>query len=132
MTTTSLPATAPTTHETLGAMSVHLGALLLAMTTSWILGAAGMLVGAAVLLLRPGNSDFVAEHAREALNFNLSMFLWAALALAFTIGTLGLGLLITIQAALLFAVVWFVCSIMAAVAGHGGKAYRYPLTWRIV
>ena len=54
-------------------MSVHLGALLLAMTTSWILGAAG---------------------------------------------TLGL--------------VWFVCSIMAAVAGHGGKAYRYPLTWRIV
>ena len=25
-----------------------------------------------------------------------------------------------------------ICSIMAAVAGHGGKAYRYPLTLRIV
>ena len=54
------------------------------------------------------------------------------MAVVFTIGTLGLGLLITIPAALLFAVVWFVCSIMAAVAGHAGKAYRYPLTLRIV
>ena len=81
---------------------------------------------------RQGGLFQVVEHAREALNFNLSMFLWAALALAFTIGTLGLGLLITIPAALLFAVVWFVCSIQAAVAGHAGKAYRYPLTLRIV
>lgn len=132
MTAETLPTPQASTHDTLWAMSVHLGALLLAVTTSWILGAAGMLVGAGVLLLRPGNSEFVVEHAREALNFNLSMFLWAALALAFTIGTLGLGLLITIPAALLFAVVWFVCSIQAALAGHGGKAYRYPLTLRIV
>lgn len=107
-------------------------ALLLAMTTSWILGVAGMLVGAGVLLLRPGNSEFVAEHAREALNFNLSMFLWAVIAVAFSVLTLGLGLLVTIPAAVVFAIVWFVCSIKAAVAGHAGKAYRYPLTWRLI
>ena len=128
MTTSTLPVSAPTTHETLWAMSVHLGALLLAMTTSWILGAAGMLVGAAVLLLRPGNSDFVAEHAKEALNFNLSMFLWAALALAFTIGTLGLGLLITIPAAVLFAVVWFVCSISVFMTFVRSSPLRVSLT----
>lgn len=132
MTTSTLPERAATNPDTLWAMGVHLGALLLALCTSWFLGAAGMLVGLAVLLLRPGNSDFVAEHAKEALNFNLSMFLWAIGAVFLTIFTLGLGLIIVIPGMIALAIAWFVCSILAAMAARQGRPYRYPFTWRIV
>jgi len=130
MTTDTLTSTR-SQHEIHWAMGVHLGAMILAFLTSWLMGFAGMLVAAVVLLLRPINSEFVAEHAKESLNFNLSMFLWAVGGVLFTLFTLGLGLLITIPMAIVFAIVWFVCSIQATLAASKGEAYRYPLTWRI-
>lgn len=124
----------------------HLGALVLALMTSWISGCAGALVAGAVYLLKRDDSAFIAEHAREALNFNISMFLYTCgvfvagfLLLGATVLTLGLGVIITAPLGLLLlalvvaiAVMWLVCSVIATVKAWNGESYRYPFTIRLV
>ena len=128
------------------AAAAHLGALLLALLTSWFAGAAGVLGAGAVYLLKRNQSAFVADHAREAVNFNLSMLIYACAALAIgvvlvgaTVLTLGLGLILTAPAGLVLllaiagiAVLWLVCSVVATIKAWNGEAYRYPLTLRLV
>jgi uncharacterized protein len=138
--------TFPTAGERQWAASAHFVALLLALLTSWIVGIAGVAGAGAVYVLKRGDSAFVAEHAREALNFNLSMFIYACLAVAAavvllgaTVLTLGIGLIVTVPAGLVLAlavaaiaVLWLVCSIIATVKAWNGERYRYPLTLRLV
>ena len=128
------------------AAGAHLGALLLALLTSWTAGIAGMLAAGVVWLIKRDSSPFVAAHAREAFNFNLSMFLYtcavclvAVLLLGATVLTLGLGLILTLPAGLVLlaavaaiAVMWLVCSVIAAVRAWNGEEYRYPLTLRLL
>lgn len=132
-------------HDRLWAASAHVAALVLAFLTSWLVGVAGLVGAAAVYLLKRDASPFIAEHAREAMNFNLSMFLYAAAAVAVgialvgaTVLTLGIGLLVTAPAGLLLlmavaavAVLWLVCSVIAAFKAWNGETYRYPLTLRL-
>ena len=140
-----MPGAAATTSERQWAAMAHVAALVLALLTSWFAGFAGMLGAGLVYLVKRDDSAFVAGHAREALNFNLSMFIYAVVAIAigialgaFTVLTLGLGLLLTAPAALLLllvvavvAVAWLVCSIVAAVKAWNGEPYRYPFTLRL-
>ncbi|MGJ4804902.1 DUF4870 domain-containing protein [Luteimonas sp. SDU82] len=128
------------------AAGVHAGALVLALLTSWTAGFAGMLAAGAIYLLKRDDSPFVAAHAREAFNFNLSMFLYACavcvigvLLLGATVLTLGLGLILTLPAGMLLlvavgaiAVMWLVCGVIAAVRAWNGEEYRYPLTLRLL
>ena len=53
--------------------------------------------------------------------------------------TLGLGLILTLPAGLVLlaavaalAVLWLVCSVLAAVRAWNGEEYRYPLTLRLL
>lgn len=132
--------------ERLWAASAHAGALLLAFLTSWTAGVAGMLAGLAVYALKKGESDFIAAHAREAFNFNLSLFLAVcALALAglllvgATVLTLGLGAVLTLPAGIVLAVLavvvavgWLVCGLVATVKALNGEPWRYPFTLRVL
>lgn len=142
----SLPQTlSPTASERQWAALAHLSALVLALMTSWIAGAAGVLAAAVVYLIKRDDSPFASEHAREAINFNLSMFIYACVAAAIgvaligvTVLTLGIGLLVTIPAGLVLvlaiaaiAVTWLVCSVVAMVKAWNGEQYRYPLTLRL-
>jgi uncharacterized Tic20 family protein len=142
----SLPQTlSPTASERQWAALAHLSALVLALMTSWFAGAAGVLAAAVVYLVKRDDSRFASEHAREAINFNLSMFIYACVAFAIgialvgaTVLTLGIGLLVTIPAGLVLllaigaiAVMWLVCSIVATVKAWNGEAYRYPFTLRL-
>lgn len=114
------------------AAGVHVAALLLAFLTSWAAGLAGMAGAAAVLLLKPANgSPFVEAHAKEAFNFNLSMFLYTAVAWVLAFVTLGLGLIVILPLVLVFALVWIICTIVAAMRASDGQAYRYPFTIRL-
>lgn len=143
---TSLQTAAPDTSERQWAAGVHLAALLLALLTSWLVGVAGVLAALTVWLLKRDESSFVAEHALEALNFNLSMLIYACVALAIgvalvgvTVLTLGIGLLLTLPAGLLLllaiaaiAVLWLVCSIVAMTRAWDGQPYRYPFSIRLI
>jgi len=138
--------TAPDAGERQWAMAAHVAALVLALCTSWIAGVAGMLGAGAVYLLKRDASPFVAAHAREAFNFNLSMFIYAVVAtvvgivlVGATVLTLGLGIILTAPAGIvlvvaiaLISLLWLVCSIVAALKAWSGEEYRYPLTIRLL
>src|SRR3546814_11537881 len=97
-------------------------------------------------MIKRDDSPFASGHAREAINFNLSMFIYACVATAIgialvgvTVLTLGLGLLVTLPAGLVLllaiaaiAVTWLVCSIVATITAWNGEEYRYPFTIRLL
>jgi uncharacterized Tic20 family protein len=137
---------APTLSDRQWAAGAHLGALILALLTTWAVGIAGAIGALAVWMLKRDDSPFAAEHAKEALNFNLSMFIYACLAVVIaivlvgaTIFTLGLGIIFTVPAGIVLAlagaaiaVMWLVCSVIAAFKAYNGEHYRYPLSIRLV
>jgi len=136
----------PDSSERTWAMAAHIAALVLALCTSWLAGVAGMLGAGVVYLLKRDDAPFAAQHAREAFNFNLSMFIYALAAcvigfvlLGATVATLGIGLLLTLPAGIVLllaiavvAVAWLVCSLVAAVKAINGEPYRYPFTIRLL
>ena len=142
----SLDAPSPAETERHSAAMAHLSAVLLALLTSWAAGVAGAVAAFVVWLLKKDDSPFIAEHAREALNFNLSMVIYACGAVAIfialvgaTVLTLGIGLILTLPAGILLvlacaaiAVLWLVCSVIATVKAWNGEPYRYPLSIRLV
>lgn len=89
-----------------------------------------------VWLVKKDEHPFVAEHARDALNFNLSLLLYAAVfaigGIIVSIATFGVALLalvpIGILLTLTIGVLWLVLTIIAAVRAANGEPYRYPLT----
>ncbi|MCD9031491.1 DUF4870 domain-containing protein [Luteimonas sp. Y-2-2-4F] len=135
-----------TSGERNWAAAAHLTALVLALLTSWLAGVAGVVGAGAIWLLKRDDSPFVAEHAREAVNFNLSMLIYALVACAIavalvgvTVLTLGLGAILTLPAGLallaaagIIGLLWLVFSVVAAVKAFNGEPYRYPLSIRLI
>ena len=83
-------------------------------------------LGPLTVYLVKGDDPFVRDHAREALNFQLSVLLYAVIsffALFFVIGFVFFPIL---------AVLWLTCIVLGAIAAGRGEAYRYPLTIRFV
>ena len=76
---------------------------------------------------------FVRRHAAEALNFNLSVLIYAV-----AIGVVGLLLLIVLVGLLIWllliplGIAWLVLLVVAAAKAGRGEEYRYPLTIRFV
>ena len=97
------------------ALFAHLSALL-----------AGWLGPLLIYLIKKDEHPFIADQSREALNFNLSIFLYSVIS--------GVLMLVLIGFFLIFAVLllWFVLVIVAAVKANNGEAYRYPVTIRFV
>lgn len=127
----NLQTATPSLSDRQWAASAHVAALILALVTSWFAGIAGALGALGVWMLVRDKSAFAAEHAREALNFNLSMFLYAAIAVVLVIFTLGIGIVVALPVWLVLALVWLVCSLIAAFKAYDGQSYRYPLTIRL-
>jgi uncharacterized protein len=116
------PAAKPTENERTWGMLAHLSAL--AGIVVWLVGCiAGPFV---VYIARRDQSAFVAEHAREALNFNITVVIAAIvcglLMLVFVGVILGAGLFIA----------WLVFTLVAAIKASEGEAYRYPISLRLV
>ena len=116
------PGSRPTEDERTWAMLAHLSAL--AGIVVWLFGA--VLGPLAVWIARRDQSPFVEEHAREALNFNITVVLaaivCAVLMLAFIGFILGSALFIT----------WLVFTLIAAIRASEGERYRYPISLRLV
>jgi len=113
------------------AAGAHIAALVAALVTSWFAGIAGSVAALVVWLLIRHQSSFAAAHAKEALNFNFSMFLYAIASVLVVVFTLGLGLLVALPLWGLMALAWLVFTIIAAVKAWDGETYRYPFTLRL-
>ena len=84
-------------------------------------------------MLTVGNqSPFVRKHAVESLNFQISLLIYSAAAILFSIVTFGLGLIIVIPLGLAAIVAALVFLIQASIKAANGEDYRYPLTLRFV
>lgn len=114
---------APTENERTWGMLAHLSALggLVIPLIGNVLGPLG------VSIARSDQSAFVAAHAKEALNFNISVTL-AAIVCAILLVTSIFGLLVS--AALFIA--WLVMTLIAAIKASEGAAYHYPVALRLV
>jgi uncharacterized protein len=87
------------------AAGAHLAALVAAFATSWFAGIAGAVGALVVWLLIRDRSVFAAAHAKEAINFNVSMFLYAAASVVLVVFTLGIGLLVAVPLWIALAIV---------------------------
>jgi len=108
------------------ALGAHLSALL-----SFFIGFP--FVGPLVVYLAKKDDPFVRRHAAEALNFNLSVMLYAfVLGVAtFVLIFFVVGLAL-IPVLILGFVAWIVFVCIAAAKAGQGQEYRYPLTIRFV
>jgi hypothetical protein len=79
-----------------------------------------------VSIARGDQSAFVAAHAREALNFNITVTLAAVVCALLMLVFVGFLLL----AALFIA--WLVMTLIAAIRASEGASYRYPFSLRIL
>lgn len=114
--TALVPVPAVTGNDKLWAIVCHLSEFI----------GAPFLIPLIIYLVMKNESAFVRSHAREALNFHLSLLLYSVLCVPLLF--IGVGFL-------LLAGLWllaFVFAIIAAVRAGGGGSYRYPLTIRFV
>jgi len=108
------------------ALAAHLSALL-------ALFVALPFVGPLIVYLAQKDDPYVRRHAAEALNFNISFMIYAAV-----LGTVTVILLLIIVGLLLIplllalGLLWIVLICVGAVKAGQGEEYRYPLTIRFV
>lgn len=109
------------------AMAAHLSALV-----SLVVGFTfiGPLV---VYLLKKDEDPFVRQQAAEALNFNLSVLIYAVVFTIVLVITLLLIVgIVLIPVGIAGALAWLVLVILAGIRAGNGEPYRYPLTIRFV
>ena len=119
----------PTSDEKNWAIVAHLGTLLVSFVSGGLLQFGVPLV---ILLVKGDDSRFVAHHARQSLNFQLTLFLAVIPYYAFTV-LLVLGL-VTIPFALVMACVgpalFFLAEVgfcvLAAMRANAGEPAGYP------
>lgn len=118
------------------AIAAHLSGLGVGLLSAASLGFVGPLV---IWLLRKDDDVFVEHHAKEALNFQLTVLvvliasvLLAIPAVIVGVLTLGVGLIVMALVALAAAVLWFVLPIVATVKAGNDEGYRYPFTVRFI
>ena len=115
----------------LWASGAHVAALVAAFLTSWFAGVAGCLAALVVWFLVRDRSPFAAESAKEAFNFNLSMFLYAVASILVVVFTLGIGIIVALPVWIVLGLAWLIFTIIAAIKAYDGQMYRYPLTIRL-
>ena len=119
---TAASGAAPTENERTWGMLAHLSALV-----GLLIPLIGNVLGPLVVsIARSDQSAFVAAHAKEALNFNISVTLAAVLCTLLMLVFVGFLL----GSALFIA--WLVMTLIAAIRASEGAAYRYPFSLRLV
>lgn len=114
------------------AMFAHLSALAGGLLTSAV-GGWGFFLGPLVIwLMKKETMPFVADQAKEALNFNITVSAAMLVLLVLGVVTLGLGFLIAMPLMLIIGIAALVFIIIAAMKANDGVAYRYPFTIRLV
>ncbi|MDX2034089.1 MAG: DUF4870 domain-containing protein [Blastocatellia bacterium] len=104
------------------AMAAHLSALI-----GYLVIPFGNIIAPLVIyLMKKDQSPFVADQARESLNFQISISLYFVIAGILVLALIGFILLPVLYLGGL------ILTIMAAVKASSGTAYRYPFTLRLI
>ncbi len=96
----------------------------------FVIPAVGHIIGPLLIwLLKRNEFPEIDEHGKESLNFQISLFLYAAAIIALCFVLIGLLLLPLLAVLHLLNVVLV---IVASIRASEGKLYRYPLTIRLI
>jgi uncharacterized Tic20 family protein len=121
---TNIPSDAPlsvSSEDRNWATIAHLSALV-----GFVIPFGNILGPLVVWLVKKEQSAHVAEAAREALNFNITVGIGALISLCLMLVFIGFLLMAVL------AVVWLVLVILAAVKSSNGTMYRYPFNLRLI
>ncbi len=114
-------------NEKFWSMLVHLTAL------TGFVSFVGFFLGPLVVwLIQKERFPGVTAHFKEAINFQISLALFALATFLAVIVSFGLGLILAIPVWIGLGVMDLVFPILAAIAASEGRSYRYPLTIRLV
>lgn len=115
------------------AMFAHLSALLGGLVTAGWAFSIGCFLGPLIIwLMKRETMPFVADQAKEALNFNITLAAIMLVLLLVGVLTLGIGFLIAVPLMLLIGLAALVFIVMAAIKSNEGVAYRYPVSVRLI
>lgn len=109
------PMTPPSSDEKNMALLAHI----ITLVSSFI----GPLI---IYLVKKDDSEFVAEHAKESLNFQITM------ALAYIVSFILMVILIGVLLIALVSIVTLVLVIIATIKASEGKQYKYPICIRFI
>ena len=87
---------------------------------------AGFLAPLIIYLIKKDESKYVAEHAKESLNFQITLFLGFIICAILIIVLIGIFLIWAL------AILALVFVIMATIKASENKIYRYPINLRII
>jgi hypothetical protein len=79
-----------------------------------------------VWIIKKDQSWFVNDQGKEAMNFQISLSLYAIIAALLIFVLVGIPLLFVL------GIAWLVLMIIAAIKANEGVTYRYPLTLRFI
>lgn len=121
----------PTQEERSWAMAAHAGQILAIPLSG---GALCWAVPLVIWLVKKDESTFVEEHAKEALNFQITLLLFLLLyaGVSGILICLLVGLLLLWAIPVLYVVPVVVFGIQGTLAANRGEAYRYPFILRLV
>ncbi|WP_338874949.1 DUF4870 domain-containing protein [Spirosoma sp. SC4-14] len=103
------------------AMFAHLSAL------TGFFTIVGSLVGPLIVWqIQKEKSDFVDFHGKEAVNFNITVAIAAAICFVLFLLLIGVFLLWIV------GTVWLIFTIIAAIKANNGEYYRYPFSIRFI
>ena len=126
-------ATGLSADERQWAMFAHLSALAGGIITAGWAGSIGCFLGPLVIwLMKKETMPFVDDQAKEALNFNITVAIAFFVLFVLTIGTLGIGIIITAPLMIIIGLAWLVLTVIAAIKSNEGVRYRYPFAIRLV
>jgi len=106
----------PKGNDKIWSMFCHLSALL----------GVGFVLPLVVYLAMRHESEYVADNAREALNFHISVLIYSLCCIPLVFILIGIPMLIVLGLGSL------VLAIIATIKASDGQCYRYPLTLRLV
>jgi uncharacterized Tic20 family protein len=87
----------------------------------------GHIVGPMIIWLwKRDTNAFVAEEAKEAMNFNISVTIYAIVAAVLVLVLIGVPMLIGLH------VFQVICIIVGALRASDGRHFKYPLNLRLV
>ena len=111
----------PTQDERTYAMLAHLLAF-----TGYVIPFGNIIAPLVVWQVKKDQSAYVTAHAKESLNFQISVTIYFVIALVLVLVLIGIPLLVGLG---LFDLVLV---IIAAIRANDGQPYRYPLCIRLI
>lgn len=107
--------TPPTSDERNIALLAHIGTLI-----------GGFIVPLVVWLVKKDESEYVSMHAKESLNWQITLIIYVVVSMILSLVVIGVFLLIAVS------IMSLVFTILATVAASSGKEYKYPMCIRLI